>query len=194
MSVPKLTVEAVENLIGPIEAFYHNCHGASLALVRSGLLPEGSRVARGFVRGVRSQHSWALVAPDMVYDPQTYVVDLTLWSYVNDAPKLYIAKASKWPHVPHGQGMLRQGSYSVLNGPVIKTDVELSPGAQSFLDLWAPRGMTMDNWRLLLNSPMQGWPSREVVLAAYKTKALSVLIPIDIVGLLTDENPNSLYW
>ena len=43
-SVPKLIVAEVEEAIGPIEGFANSCHSASLALVRSGLLPEVSRV------------------------------------------------------------------------------------------------------------------------------------------------------
>jgi hypothetical protein len=189
-----LTVAAVEEAIGPIEGYARNCHGASLALVRSGLLPEGSRVARGFAKGVRSQHSWALVAPDIIYDDLNYVVDITLWSYVPTAPRLYIAEARKWPHVPHGQGMLQNCPSHSPVGPVVTTDVPLSPAAQAFLDLWAPRGMDMMSWHLLLNGPMQAWPSREIVAAAYNTKKLIAVIPIDLVGMLTGENPNSLYF
>jgi len=36
MPAPSLTLEAVENAIGPIESFARNGRGASLALVRSG--------------------------------------------------------------------------------------------------------------------------------------------------------------
>ena len=43
MSVPKLTQKAVEDAIGPIEDYSHQCHGAALALVRSGLLPKGPK-------------------------------------------------------------------------------------------------------------------------------------------------------
>lgn len=42
MPAPKLTVEAaVEEAIGPAEDYAHSCR-ASLALVRSGLVPDGS--------------------------------------------------------------------------------------------------------------------------------------------------------
>jgi hypothetical protein len=193
VSAPRLSISEIENAIGPIQGFAHNCHGASLALVRSGLLPEGSRVARGFAKGVISQHSWALVAPDMIYDPQNYVVDITLWSYVPEVPRLYIAKAAK-SHIPKGQGMLRTMPDPAKVGPLVETDVELSKAAKSFLESWAPNGMDMANWYHLLNGPMQGWPSKDIVTAAYHTKQLQAVIPIDIVGLLTDINPNGLYW
>jgi len=39
IAAPKLTIEAVEEAIGSIEDFHHSCHGASLALVRSALVP-----------------------------------------------------------------------------------------------------------------------------------------------------------
>jgi hypothetical protein len=37
---PKLTVRGVQDATGSIEDFAHNCHGASLILVRSGLVPD----------------------------------------------------------------------------------------------------------------------------------------------------------
>jgi hypothetical protein len=193
MAKPKLALGDVQEAVGPLERWALNCHGASLALVRSGLLPEGSRVARGGAKGVRSQHSWAVVAPEMIYDEDNWVVDITLWSYVADASRLYVAKAKSWPHRPHGSGMLRHAP-ATCTGPVLSTEVELSPGAKTFLDLWAPQGMDYRAWHILLTGPMQGWPSREIVAAAAQTKALAMLIPIDILGMMTDTNPKGLYW
>ena len=46
-AAPKLTVAAVEEAIGPIESFSHNCHGDSLARAHQGLVPEVSQVALG---------------------------------------------------------------------------------------------------------------------------------------------------
>ena len=40
---------------------------------------------------------------------------------------------------------------------------------------------------------MEGWPSREIIAAAYADDRLRVLIPIDIVGMLTDANPGGLF-
>ena len=40
---PKLTVEDVEEAIGSIEGFHHNCRRAAPLLVRSGLLPKGAK-------------------------------------------------------------------------------------------------------------------------------------------------------
>jgi hypothetical protein len=194
MAKPNLTVAQVEEAIGPLERYAHLCHGASLALVRSGLLPTGSRVARGGAKGVGAQHSWVVVTPKMgVYDQSNWVVDITLWSYVPEAPRLYIGKARQWPHTPKGSGHLRHAPAG-RTGPVLGTDVELSSGARLFLDMWAPEGMDQRAWDILLGGPMQGWPSKEIVAAAYHTKALRHLVPIDIVGMVTDENPNNLYW
>jgi hypothetical protein len=193
MPKPKLTVGEVEEAIGPLEGWAGNCHGASLALVRSGLLPEGSRVARGFAKGVGSQHSWALVTPEMVYDPLNWVVDVTLWGYVPKAQRLYIARAGDWPHVPHGFGRLAYLGPDPT-GPILSLDVPISRGAEMFLQMYAPAGLDRQAWMTLLNGPMQGWPSAELVAAAARTKELKAYIPIDILGLLTDENPGSLYW
>jgi hypothetical protein len=193
MVKPKLTVAKVEEAIGSIEYFEHNCHGASLALVQSGLLPEGSRVARGFVQGVRGQHSWALVAPEMIYEPETYVVDITLWSYVPEAPRLYIAKAKHWPHRPHGFGRLEYLGPDPTD-PIISLGVPISEGAKMFLQMYAPAGLDRRAWMTLLNGPMQGWPSKEIVDAASKTRELAAMVPLDILGMLTDVNPSGLYF
>jgi hypothetical protein len=190
---PRLTLKAVEEAIGPLENWALNCHGASLALVRSGLLPEGSRVARGWAKGVGSQHSWAMVTPQMVYDPLNWVVDLTLWSYVPEAPRLYIGKAEQWPHQPHGYGRLDFLGPDPVE-PRISLDVPVSRSAEMFLQMWAPAGLDRRAWMTLLNGPMQGWPSAEIVAAVHRTKELKAYIPIDIVGLLTDENPGGLYF
>jgi hypothetical protein len=194
-TAPKLTLSAVQEAIGPLDNFAHLCHGASLALVRSGLLPEGSRVARGSARGVGAQHSWVLVAPQNgPYDRSNWVVDVTLWSYVPEAPRLYVGKASKWPHIPYGSGSIWRGPHRPPGpeGDVIEVDVP--PAGRMFLDVAAPGGLDEKGWHILLNGPMEGWPSAEVVLAAYHTPALRNLIPIDLVGMLTDLNPNGLYF
>jgi hypothetical protein len=194
MAALKLTIKEVEEAVGLLEYWEHNCHGAALALVQSGLLPEGARVARGWAKGVRGQHSWAIVVSTAtIYDGANTVVDITLHGYVPEAPRLYIAKAKAWPHRPHGQGELRTLGPE-RTGPRIDLDVDLSTSAQRFLKMWAPRGLDIKGWMTLFNGPMQGWPSKELVAAGYQTKAVRVMIPLDIVGMLTDENPSSLYF
>lgn len=193
MPKPNLSLPQVQDAIGSLDGWAKNCHGASLALVRSGLLPEGSRVARGVAKGVGGQHSWALVTPEMVYDPLTWVVDLTLWSYVPAAPRLYIAKARAWPHRPFGQGRLNYLG-PPPEGPVIPLDVPITNGAKMFLQMYAPTGLDLKGWMILLGGPMQGWPSKEIIGAAYRTQELKKVVRIDLVGMLTDENPGSLYF
>jgi len=39
-----------------------------------------------------------------------------------------------------------------------------------------------------------GWPAREIIQAAIGVKKIAVLVPIDVRGMLTDENPGGLYW
>ncbi|MFT4011248.1 MAG: hypothetical protein QM655_14530 [Nocardioidaceae bacterium] len=46
-----LTIEQIEEAIGSLDLYAHECHAASIALVKSGLLGE-SRVARGTCAGV----------------------------------------------------------------------------------------------------------------------------------------------
>lgn len=188
-----LTIDEVEEAVGPLEGWAKNCHGASLALVRSGLLPKGSRVARGFATGV-GIHSWVVVSTQYgVYDLSNWVVDITLWSYVREARRLYVGKASHWPHVPHGHGQLRLRGRDPV-GPVLKLEGPVLPMVEAFLQMYAPAGLDYLGWMALMSGPMQGWPSKELVLAAYHTPVVKRTIPIDIVGMLTDENPGSLYW
>jgi hypothetical protein len=192
---PKLTEAEIEEELGPIEELAHLCHGASLALVRSGLLPEGSRVARGSARGVGAQHSWVLVDPQNgPYDQSIWVVDITLWSYVPDVPRLYVAKARRWPHIPHGYGSIWRGAYRPPDPVEDVIYLDVPPSARKFLEVACPDGLDRRGWQALFNSPMQGWPSAEVVEAARQHPVLRNLVPIDIVGMLTDENPGGLYF
>jgi hypothetical protein len=189
---PKLALGDVERAIGQLESWAENCHGAAIALVQTGLVP-GSRVARGFARGVGHQHSWVVVPTQFgVYDMSNWVVDITLWSYVPEASRLYVGKASHWPHVPHGQGHLRLMGRDP-EGPRISLAVPLSRAAQSFLQMYAPAGLDYQGWMQLFNGHMQGWPAQEIVQAAYLTKEVKPAVPLDIVGMLTDLNPGGLY-
>lgn len=194
MNKPDLSLAQVEEAIGTLDRWAFGCHAASLALVRSGILPAGARVARGLAAGVRSQHTWAIVpTPYGVYDDESWVVDVTLWSYRPEAPRLYIAQAVEWPHIPHGYGSLRHMGPDPT-GPILSLDVPVSRAVESFMHMYAPAGLDYKGWMVLMGGPMQGWPSKELVFAAYHTKAIRPAIPIDIVGMLTDENPHNLYF
>lgn len=71
-------------------------------------------------------------------------------------------------------------------GKVVMDDL-----VQLFLELLGP--LDLAGWAQLLHAPVGGWPAREIIAFAYRTKRLSALIPIDVVGMATDVNPNDLY-
>jgi hypothetical protein len=186
-------VKAVETALGPKENWAHQCHAISLALVRSGLLPEGARVARGFTPGVRSQHSWAVLGDP--YDPEVTVVDATLWSYDTTAPTIYVAPASDRPHVPHGSGSIWQwGRPPEPVSEVIELACDPGPRANDFLRLASPEGLDQEGWRVLAHAPVGGWPSKEIFTAMNATPKLAAMLPIDILGMATDVNPKGLYF
>jgi hypothetical protein len=185
------TVEAV--LCSPQSDWAHQCHAMSLALVRSGLLPEGARVARGGARQVGSQHSWAVLGDP--YDPGVTVVDITLWSYDPTAPVIYVAQASDRPHTPHGMGSIwRWGRPPEPVSEVLELASDPGPAANDFLRLASPTGLDLKGWMTLANAPVEGWPAREILTAMAETPRLAACVPIDILGMVTDLNPKGLYF
>lgn len=68
MSAPTLALPPVEQIADtlswPFEAWAHQCHAVSIAFVKRGIVPAGSRVARGTARGIGGQHSWVVVQTD----------------------------------------------------------------------------------------------------------------------------------
>jgi hypothetical protein len=188
------SVEEVEAVLGsPRDRWAHQCHGMSLALVRSGLLPRSARVARGTATKVGSQHSWAVLGDP--YDPEALVVDITLWSYDSTAPFVYAAKGKVRPHTPHGAGSIwSYGQPPEPVGEVIELQADLSPTARDFLALAASTGLDKRGWAVLAHAPVGGWPAKEILTAMYADDRLCSLIPIDIVGMATDINPSELYF
>lgn len=63
---------------GKLEPWHHQCHAASVAIVRARIFPE-ARVARGHCKGV-GVHSWVVLGMDC-YDKDAVIIDPTLWSY-----------------------------------------------------------------------------------------------------------------
>lgn len=59
----------------PLSKWHHQCHAASLALVRAGI---GTRVARGTCVGVGGQHSWVGDMLDERHRPHGYG---SIWDY-----------------------------------------------------------------------------------------------------------------
>jgi hypothetical protein len=187
-----MTDAEVADAIGlPVESWAQQCHGISLAIIKAGLVP-GARVARGSCRGVRSQHSWIVNGWDC-YDPEADIIDPTLWSYVEGVPTIWHGKPNVHGHTPHGAGSIfRWGRPVAGDGPIIELE-GLSKHAQLFLDHVGP--LDFRGWQVLLSAaPVEGWPAAEIIDAASRDKRISACIPIDILGMLTEQNPSGLYW
>jgi hypothetical protein len=198
-----ITEKQIEEAIGPIDDYWHNCHAASIAIVRSGLLGRECRVARGTCCGVGGQHSWVVrgSTPEEVYDEDTTIIDVTLWSYDETKPKVWIGTRRDGLHMPHhGQSNIWEYGCPDSGGD---PEVPLTP-KEPLSDL-AERWLTMFReiaggpldrrfWAALMtHSPYAGWPSAEITKAVHDTPELRALIPIDRLGLQTDVNPGLLF-
>jgi len=177
--------------------FSQDCHSVSLALVRSGLLGEGGpslRVARGACIGVGGQHSWVVLGNP--YDQTATIVDITLWSYDSSAPRIWIGNQINERHRPKGGETLWQTMRPCHSGDEIMalgTD-DMSREARDFLDILGP--LDARGWAALWSRcGMMGWPAREILEAFLdQFRDMAALVPIDIVGMVTDRNPQELYW
>lgn len=173
-------------------AMAKQCHAVSLALVKSGKVGK-ARVARGFCRGVGGQHSWVVLGWDC-YADDAVICDPTLWSYDSTVKDVWFGSATDRRHLPHGAGSIwRAGRPADPTGPIVELPgvASLSRMAQDFLSLLGP--LDRQGWGILANLPMGGWPSGEIIEAMYKG-GMEELIPIDIVGMVTDLNPGGLYF
>lgn len=187
-------IAEITDKIGGLDGWKFQCHAASLEMIRTGLLPEGSRVARGACPGVPGQHSWVVLGHDC-YDRDAWVLDATLWSYTKAQPYIYRGKAKTRPHRPHGSGSIWQfGRPADPVGPVIPLGKTLSQDAEYFLKLAAPNGLDYRGWQFLANAPIGGWPAAEIISAMADNPKLAVTVPVDILGMVTDRNPSNLYW
>jgi hypothetical protein len=188
----EIPVREIVKKIGGLKRFAHQCHVASLEVIRTGLLPETARVARGWCPKVPGQHSWVVIGDP--YRDDVVFIDPTLWSYTNTPPKLLVGLNMSDGRRPHGHGSIWDyGRPEEPKEEVIKLKAKLSSRAKEFLELAAPKGLDRRGWQILANSPVGGWPAKEIIGAMAKDKRLVSLIPIDIVGMLTDENPGNLY-
>lgn len=186
------TLAEFEAALGPHEEWAHKCHEVSLKAVRSGLVGP-SRVARGTCVHVRGQHSWVVLGDDC-YNLDAALIDLTLWSYAPSFDVVWTGTYRAGLHTPHGQGNI----FTAYRPPSpTDTPIELTPTvpfsgeAQAFLRLVGPLDYT--GWHVLIHSPVGGWPSAEIIAAAADTDELKALVPIDILGMLTDRNPSDVY-
>jgi hypothetical protein len=205
MKPEDLTEEIIEEAMCEMEpSFYQDfddfaqqCHSVSLGLVRSGLLGEGGpslRVARGACFGVGGQHSWVVMGHP--YDDRAIIVDLTLWSYSPHQPRIWLGSIQSGLHKPKGYGMIYDGPRpQPRGGDIIEVDTAgMSLEAQHFLKVIGP--LDYRGWGALWShSGMLGWPAQEILEAFLdQNPKMEALVPIDIVGMVTDRNPQEIYW
>lgn len=190
-----LTPEFFEERVGARETWAHSCHAVSLAVVKSGLFParSGARVARGTARRVPSQHSWVVFGDP--YGQASPILDLTLWSYDSRQPVVWVGDRRAGVHTPHGAGSIwGWGCPASGGGDPLELDASgLSVEAREFLGIVGP--LDGRGWaQLWSGAPVEGWPSRELLEAFLDQHPRhAALVPIDIVGMLTDRNPDGLY-
>ena len=189
----KIDKKAVSAALAPLEQWSHRCHEASIAVVKAKIIP-GARVARGHCIGVGGQHSWVTIGDP--YADGVQIIDPTLWSYDREIKGIWYGKGGPYRrHTPHGgQGSIwRYGKPTHGGGPTIELtpSFELSEAAKDFLALIEP--LDRRGWDLLAHAPVTGWPAAEIIAAIDDTAALSAIVPIDILGMLTDRNPGGLY-
>jgi len=192
MSGSKL-VEWATEVLAPLDAWAHQCHAASLKLVRDGKPLGARRVARGGCKGVGGQHSWVVLSDDC-YDDRAVIIDPTLWSYDASVTGVWVGTYRDGRHVPHGKGFIWDwGRPERAGGPVVKLTPArpFSSAALGFLDLLGP--LDRDGWVTLAHAPVEGWPSDEILAAIENTPGLTGRVPIDILGMATDLNPKGLY-
>jgi len=173
------------------ERVRHNCHGVSLAIVQSGIYP-GARVARGWARQVRGQHSW-VVADGGVYDLDAHIIDATLWSYDPKITGVWQGTQRDGRHSPHQSGhFMHAGMPTHHGGETVHLTADPGPEARRFLKTI---GAPFDNhgWMEVANLPVDGWPAKEIIEAMLDTPGLAALVPLDVQGHLTDRNPGGLY-
>lgn len=182
--------------MGDLARWKQNCHAASLHLIRSGVLGKmRARVARGWAQKVSSQHSWVVIGPDC-YAQDATIIDPTLWSYRRDVKGIWIGSLQDGIHKPHGLGSIwTWGRVIPMTTEFIKLKPKspLSEAAKDFLKLLGP--LDRAGWQMLASlAPVEGWPAGEILAAMDDTPALTALVPIDKLGMLTDRNPGNMYW
>ncbi len=189
MESSKLKASAVKALT-PLKRWAKDCHSASIALVNARI---GTRVARGFCPGVGSQHSWVVVGDDC-YDSTALIIDATLWSYIPEMKGIFVGTVAEWGHIPHGNGSIWDWGRPVAGNSArirLTPKFKLSNAAKQFLLMVEP--LDYIGWARLSSAPARGWPAGEIFAAMDDTKQLSALVPIDMLGMLTDRNPSGLY-
>lgn len=199
--------DIIASVMGDLKQWEHQCHAASLHLIRSGELSMWSRVARGYSPLVQGQHSWVVLGDSQtseladVYDPDAVIIDPTLWSYTDTVEGIWYGTAVDGLHIPHGAGTTsipqlmeerpRPASYSDVIRPDMHAYRRLSVEGIQFLAFVG--GLDARGWIWLMQQPMSGWPSKDIIELMLDTPQLAAFVPIDLAGMLTDRNPSGLY-
>lgn len=187
-------VAAVLEVLEPLAEWSHQCHAASVRIVKAGIF-EQARVARGVCPGLGSQHSWVVLGDDC-YARDVVLVDPTLWSYDPTVEGIWIGDPADRGHTPHGAASIWAWGKppAATDEPVELTEPEggWSDDAKLFLELLGP--LDVKGWRTLCQAPVEKWPAGEVFGAICDTFDWGeAVIPIDILGMVTDRNPGGLY-
>lgn len=185
-------LDVAEEVLRPLKGWAHQCHSASIQLVRSGVLAP-CRVARGSGTGVGAQHSWVVLG-DNCYDEDATIVDPTLWSYDPAVDGIWVGTYKDGLHTPFGRGSIWQWGRPENAAP--GEEIELTPrkpwssAAQTFIDMLGP--LDRRGWAMLAHAPVEQWPAAEIIDAMCES-GFEAVVPIDIVGMNTDRNPSGLY-
>lgn len=192
MTLEAIDRAAVSEILYPLDQWHHECHTASIKLVQSGLLGE-CRVARGACTGVGGQHSWVVLGNDC-YDDDAEIVDPTLWSYDPEVQGVHYGSYLDGRHTPFGKGSIWKWGRPE---PARDEPIELTPrrpfSAQALLFLHMLGPLDRKGWAMLAHAPVEQWPAAEIIDAMCEDERLEPVIPIDIVGMVTQRNPGGLY-
>lgn len=189
--MPADVLDLMSDIRFPFDKVAHNCHAVSVAIVKSGKFP-GSRVARGWADGVSSQHSWVVMGDP--YDRTARILDATLWSYDPEVTGVWHGDLASGRHHPHGEGHFLTGDMPYNHGG---REIRLiinrpsSAEAREFLAMLGP--LDYRGWSDVAHLPVEGWPAGEILGYMDDTPAVSVLVPVDRLGMLTDRNPQGIY-
>lgn len=193
LTIPVVSLEAVRLATKvPLGKWHVAAHQVCLDLVRSGLFPY-ARVVQGTSPRVHARHFWLSLSED-VYDKYATLVDPTLWCHDPSLRGVWVGTLEHGIHHPLGIGYLWDHTYpenSSFADTVTIPKEGLSTRAKYFLSRVEP--LNRDGWAELMRSPMQGWPSGEIIDQMKHTPELSDLVPEALEGMLTNRDPNGAW-
>lgn len=193
LAVPRLTLGSLDLPDYPRSEWQKHSWEISLAIVRSRRF-NTARVATGYAEGISGKHYWVCLGSD-VYSKLTPILDATLWSAPPfDSDVLWSGSLASGIHRPLGMGYIWDYGYpenSSFREAIRLPEDDLSLSAKYFLARLGP--MDLSGWKRLMLSPMQGWPSGEILAAMKEHPQLSGIVPLDLEGMLTSRNPGGLF-